>query len=478
MSTKKNIVSNFLLTSSQFIFPLITFPFITRTLSNESLGSVIYVDAFTQYFIIFSSLGIPLYGVREISKLKNNVPARSKLVAELLTIKVALASFFVLLFFVFHFFIPQLKTDLDLVKLGCISIISSSLLMEWFYQGIENYTYITKRSLIVKTLSIAFILLLVKTSGDSLIYYAILVAVNLLNAVINFSYYLKKHHHSFVGNIELKKHFKPLITLFLINVAVSVYTILDTIILGTLTDLKQVSYYDVTLKLSKIVWTIVLGIGFVLVPRISILFKEKKIDELRKLMSKSFNLVFLITIPFCFFCLIFSKDILILVSGAKYLEAENSLKLFSILPFVIGVCNIMGTQFLLPIGQEKKILHATVLGLVVSLSLNFSLIPYFGFMGASVACVFAEISVCTYIYLATKKEIKILIDFKLIKQILLSLTITAVFIYFFKSELKNIYCILISFGIYSFSFIGLHFLYFKNTFINSILNSISLKSNE
>lgn len=478
MSIKKNIISNFLLTSSQFIFPLITFPYITRTLSNESLGSVLYVDAFTQYFIIFSALGIPLYGVREISKVKNDVSARSKLVTELLTIKVILAAFFILLFFLFYLFIPQLKINLDLIKLGCISIISSSLLMEWFYQGIENYAYITKRTLIVKTLSIAFILLLVKTLDDKEIYYAILVAVNLLNATINFGYYLKTFHRSFIEKIELKKHVKPLITLFLINVAISVYTVLDTIILGTLTDLKQVSYYDVTLKLSKIVWTVILGIGFVLVPRISILFKEKKIDELKNLMSKSFNIVFLIAIPFCFFSLIFAKDILMLVSGARYIEAENSLKLFSILPFVIGVCNIMGTQFLLPIGQEKKILHATVLGLIVSLILNFSLIPYFGFMGASVTCVIAEVSVCSYIYFATKKEIKLLIDFQIIKQILISLFFSAIFICFFKSELKNIYCILFSFCIYSLSFIALHFLYFKNAFINSIINSFSIKSNE
>lgn len=478
MSTKKNIISNFVLTSSQFIFPLITFPYITKTLSNESLGSVIYVDAFTQYFIIFSALGIPLYGVREISKIKNDVQARSKLVTELLIIKLILTAFFILLFFLFYLFIPQLKINLPLLKLGCLSIISSSLLIEWFYQGIENYAYITKRTLFVKILSIAFILLLVKNLDDKVIYYAILVAANLLNATINFSYYLKTFHHNFIGKIELKKHFKPLITLFLINVAVSIYTVLDTIILGTLTDLKQVSYYDVTLKLSKIVWTVILGIGFVLVPRISILFKEKKTDELKSLMSKSFNIVFLITIPFCFFCLIFSKDILMLVSGDKYIVAENCLRLFSILPFIIGVCNIMGTQFLLPIGQEKKILHATVLGLIASLILNFSLIPYFGFMGAAVACVIAEISVCFYIYFATKKEIKLSIDFQLIKQILLSLLFSTIFICFFKPELKNIYCILISFGIYCLSFIALQFLYFKNAFIHSVLNSLSIKSNE
>ncbi len=466
------MISNFLLSSSTFIFPLITFPYITRTLSNESLGSVIYLDSFTQYFVIFSALGIPLYAVREISKIKNDIKARSKLVLELLIITTGLAVFSILVFLSLSHFVQSLKSSSDLIKLGCLSIISSSFLIEWFYQGIENYSYITKRTLIVKMLSVIAILFFVKHFDDKLIYYAILVAVNGLNALINFTYYLNTHHHKVMETLEIKKHLKPLITIFLINVAVSVYTVLDTMILGTLTDAKQVSYYSVPLRLSKIVWTVVLGIGFVLIPRISALFNQKKLEEMKSLMTKSFSIVFLITIPFCFYSLLFSKDLLMLVAGDKYLDASNALKLFSVLPFVIGACNIMGTQFLLPIGKEKKMLHATLVGLIFSLSLNFLLIPHFGFMGAAIACLVAETTVCLYIFWVATKEISINIDTQLLKQIFFSLLITSVFIYFSIHQLKSIYCILLSFGVYGLSFIALQFLYFKNSFVNSILNSI------
>lgn len=472
MSIKKNMFSNFLLSSSTFIFPLITFPYITRTLSNESFGSVLYVDSFTQYFIIFSALGIPLYGVREISKVKDDVEARSKLVSELLIIKVSLAFFSILIFLSLLGFVSRLEENANLIKLGCLSIISSSFLIEWFYQGIENYAYITKRALFIKTLSVIAILMLVKHFDDKLIYYAIIVGVNVLNALINFSYYLKTHHYKVVKTLEFRKHLKPLTTLFFISVAISVYTVLDIMILGTLTNPKEVSLYSVPLRLSKIVWTVVLGIGFVLIPRLSALFNQNKIQEMKHLMTKSFSLVFLITIPFCFYSLVFTKELLVLVAGENYLNAVNALKLFSVLPLIIGVCNIMGTQFLLPIGKEKQMLHATLIGLALSLILNFSLIPNFGFIGAAVACLVAETAVCAYIYFIATKEINISIDLSLLKLIILSLVVTAIYIYFTKHQVENTYAIVISFGIYTLSFLVLHFFYFKNDFVNSILNSL------
>lgn len=472
MSIKKNMLSNFMLSSSTFIFPLITFPYITRTLSNESLGSVLYVDSFTQYFIIFSALGIPLYGVREISKVKGDVKARSKLVYELLIIKVSLALVSILIFLSLLRLVPSFLENTTLIKLGCLSIISSSFLIEWFYQGIENYTYITKRTLFIKTLSVIAILLLVKHFDDKLIYYAILVGVNALNALINFSYYLKAHHNKFVEPLELRKHLRPLTTLFFISVAISVYTVLDIMILGTLTNPKEVSLYSVPLRLTKIVWTVVLGIGFVVVPRVSALFKQNMLEDIKILMTKSFSIVFLITIPFCFYSLIFTKELLTLVAGNNYLNAINALKLFSFLPLIIGICNIMGTQFLLPIGKEKQMLHATLIGLGLSLLLNFLLIPHFGFMGAATACLIAETAVCTYICFIAIKEININIDLNLLKLIILSLVVTAISFYLTQHQIKDTYAIIVSGGVYTFSFLMLHFFYFKNDFVNSILNSV------
>lgn len=476
MSIKKNMVSNFLLTSSKFLFPIITFPYITRTLSTESLGSVLFVDAFTQYFIIFSAIGIPLYGVREVAKVKDKPLERSKLVKELLVLKMALAILFSLVFIILYFFIPNLQNDFDLVKIGCISIISSSFLMEWFYQGMEHYTFITTRTLIIKGLSVIFILVLVKSFDDKIIYYLILVGVNSLNAIINLGYYLKEFHHKITERLSIKKHIRPLLILFSINVAVSVYTVLDTIILGILTNPEEVSFYNVSFKLSKIVVAIVLGFGFVLIPKIARLYSEENLLELKKLISKSFNITLLISIPYCFFSCFFSDEILFLIAGDKYIIAKNSFIIASFLPLIIGICNILGTQFLLPIGKEKKILHATIIGLIISIILNFILIPRIGYSGAAYSCLLSEIAVCTYIYMEAKKNIDIKIDHSMAFHIIISLIITSAFIFIFKHQLKDIYMMFISFFVYCVTFILLQYIYFKNPFISSIFRFQNIKN--
>jgi len=462
------MISNLLLTSSAVVFPLVTFPYVTRTLSSVSIGKYFFVDAFTQYFIIFSAVGIPYYGIREIAKVKNNAPVRSKLVVELLTVQVMLAIFFSMVFIGIHFFIPDLKNEFNLVKIACLGIISTSFLMEWFYQGIENFTYITKRSLIIKTLSVISILLFVKVSGDYLIYYLLTTLVVLFNAALNFINYLKNYHTSYTGKLNLKSHFKPLLVLFSINVSVSIYAILDTIILGLLTNPTNVSYYNVPLKLVKIFWTVVNGAGMVIIPRMASYFLDNDIKGIQQIMRKSLNIVFLLTIPFCVFCLMFPNEILVIISGQKYLYAANALRILSIVPFIISVCNVFGTQFLMPIGQEKRILHATILGLIISLSFNFLLIPQLKFIGAAITCVAAESTVCAYILVSAIKRTKLLIDYSLLLQIFISLSVSIIGRLVLGPYLKGLPLIVCTLVIYCLAFILLQFAYFKNDFVFSL----------
>ncbi|RKD19555.1 hypothetical protein BCY91_13215 [Pelobium manganitolerans] len=424
MSIRKNIISNVLLSSSKIIFPLFTFPYITRTLSVESYGSVLFIDAFTQYFIIFSALGVPFYGIREISKIKHKPELRSKLVLELISIKLLLAICFSLIFLLLKFFVPELKNNTDLIKLGCISIISSSFLIEWFYQGMELYAYITKRSVLIKTLSVISVFWLIKANDDKLVYYFILVFANVTNAFINFAYYLRKYHSPVCSKLELTKHLKPLAILFLINIAVSAYTLLNTIILGVYTDVTQVSYYEASLRISKIVTVCIVSVGAVLIPRITSLGTIGNKNKIKDLMNMSCSIVLLTTIPFCCFCMLFPEEILNIVVGKNYGDTENALRILSPLPLIIGLCNVFGIQFLMPIGKEKKIFLATLMGFVISLILNFILTPKIGYIGASIACLCAEFTVFAIVYQNARREIEITLDYGLLQLIIYSLAIS------------------------------------------------------
>ena len=469
MSLKKNLVSNFLLTSSSLLFPLITFPFITRVLSNDSIGRVFFVDAFTQYFIVISSLGIPFYGIREISKLRNSPSKRSTLVVELISIQLVLALVFSVVFFVLYFLVPSLNGNFDLIILGCICIVFNAFMIEWFYQGLENFSFITVRALILRVISVFCIVLFIKSGTDHFIYYLIVVGLLVLNSVVNIANYFRNFHTKFILPLNFKQHLKPLLLLFSINIAVSVYTVLDTIILGLYTNALSVSYYNIPLKLVKMYWIVVSGLGIVMVPRIVSLVKIKDVKSITLLLSKSFSLVFLLTIPFSFFCCVFANEILILISGEKYINSSDSLRVLSFAPFIIGCCNVLGTQFLMPMGMEKKILHATIVGLIVSLSLNIFLIPYFSFLGAAIACIAAEVSVFVYVFFVARKHISVSIDYMLLAHIFLSLLTGILFFFISKGCCTEMMQLFIVLAAYLTSFLLLQIFVFKNSFVNILL---------
>jgi O-antigen/teichoic acid export membrane protein len=466
---KKNLISNFLLTSSTILFPLITFPYVARTLSGINYGNVSFIDAFTQYFVLLSAIGIPTYGIREISKVKDKPEQYSKLVSELMTIQLGLSVCYCLLFWGLHFFVPQLKDHLWLILIGCLTVLASSFLVEWFYQGIENFAYITKRALIMKVCSVVCILLLVTQKDDYIIYSLITTLVIVANAGINYYNYRKKFYHRYTGTLELKKHIKPLLVLFSINISISLYTILDTIILGFLTDPLNVSYYNVPLRLTKIYWRVVGSVGVVLIPKIATYFVSNDTKAITSLLQKSVSLVFLMTIPFSMFCFFFPEEILFIIAGDQYMNAVNSLRILSVVPLVIGLCNVFGTQYLLPIGEEKKILHATIVGLILSLSLNFLLIPHFKFLGSAIACLVSESAVCLYIFLAARKHIKLQPDYSLLMQIAISTAACMLARIALSGHLQHIWLLVACMAVYVATFAILQFFVIKNPFIYSLV---------
>lgn len=469
MSLRKNLISNLILTSSNVLFPLITFPYVTRILSNDSYGRTSFIDAFTGYFLTFTFIGIPFYGVREVAKLRNEPEKYSKLVFELGGLQFVLSIFFSGVFLMLTIFVPVLHENASLVRIACITIIATSFSIDWFFQGVEKFSYITSRSLFTKTLNVIAILLLVRAKDDYFIYYLIGVLTIVMNSGWNFVYFLRSFYTRFTERLTISPHIKPLLILFSINVSISIYTGLDTIILGLFTNTSTVSLYTVPLKLVKMYWTVVSGIGIVMIPRVSALFVEDDRDGITELIKKSSSIVFLLTIPFSAFCLAFPDEILFVISGEKYMQAASALRILSPVPLIIGFCNVLGTQYLLPIGREKSILHATIAGLIVSLGLNFSLIPILANVGSSIACIVAESTVCIYIFFAARKRTTVRLDYSLLIQIFISLLVAIPLGFVLKSQLHHFILLAISFTAFLFTFAVLQLIVFKNHFVFSLI---------
>jgi len=389
---KKNIFFNLILTISQILFPLITFPYASRILGPSGIGSIVFVDSITQIFLLFSALGIPIYGVREISKLKHDKLAISNLLSELLTIHMCCTGLFILFYLGLALFIPQLSAHFLLVLIGVAILIFNVFSLEWFFQGIENFSYITKRTLIVRIVFIILLFCFVSKKTDTVVYYSLMAGSSFLNAIINFNY-SRRYVNGLRVSLNLKKHLKPLLIILCSNIVISVYLLMDNTIVGFLKGEVAVGYYSTAVKFAKVALTIITSFGIVLIPQISKAHTVKDYDRVNVIVNKSFNYVCTIGLPLTIGLILLSKTIILTLVSKAFLPSVLVLQIISPILIIIGMTNIFVWQVLTPFGKDKKVLFIVICGMLTSLTFNFLLIPHWSYLGAAVANVVTELVV-------------------------------------------------------------------------------------
>ncbi len=223
------------------------------------------------------------------------------------------------------------------------------------------------------------------------------------------------------------------------------------------------------LKFIKAFWTLGGAIGVVMISRISNLVANGDDEQVKELIKKSNSLVFLLTIPFAAMCQLCPKEILNLLAGPQYVASYKTLQILGFVPLIIGICNVLGTQFLLPIGKEKNIFYATIGGLLVSLAFNFALVPSLSYIGTSISCVLAELTVLIMVFLSARKYVKITVDYSLLLQILISLLVCVGLYEAMSGYLKETYLLFTCFAVYCLTFLLTQVSIFKNPFINSVM---------
>ncbi|RYF26388.1 MAG: flippase [Flavobacteriales bacterium] len=419
---RKNASYNVLLSLTQFAFPLITFPYASRVLGPEALGAVSLADNFTIYFLLFSGLGIPLYGLREVAKVKNNPKLLGQTFSSLLFIHLLTAVIAVSLFFLLTRTIEKLYADFALYQIGMAIVFGSVFIAEWYFQGIEEFKYITFRTVIIRLCTIPLLFVFVKGPEDSYIYFALNLIVVLASAGFNMYYISKKIKISF-KNLVISKHFKPLFLLWASTLVTTIYLVFDTVILGFLTNDTTVGYYAASMRIAKISLSVLGAVSLVLLPRLTFLFNQANTTAAGNLLNKSLRFVCFLGVPIAIgiFCL--ATEIISVFAGQAYLPAVNSLRVLSFLVVLIGLAQVFSNQILLPLMQEKKIFYASIVGVAISLSLNFILIPKLLHVGAALSSLFTELAVTVVLYAYAKKHFSVVLPFSiLIKSLLASLT--------------------------------------------------------
>lgn len=403
-SIKKNFVMNALLTMSSFIFPLITFPYVSRVLLPSGTGKVSFATSLISYFTMFSQLGIPTYGIRACAKVRDNKEKLTRTAQELLTINLLMAAISYVGLFIALTFVERLQEDKILYLVVSVSILLNAIGMEWLYKALEQYTYITIRSIIFKFIALVAMFLLIHSEKDYVYYGFLSIFAASASNVFNFINVHKYIEIKPIGNYNFRRHLKPVAVFFAMACATTIYTHLDTVMLGFMTSDVEVGYYNAAVKIKYILVSVVTSLGTVLLPRASYYIEHNKIDEFKKISQKALNFVFLVASPMMVYFIIFAKQGIFFLSGDNYAGSIIPMQIIMPTLLLIGITNILGIQILVPLDREKIVLYSEIAGAVVDLILNAILIPRFALAGAALGTLAAEAAVLVVQYVALKKD--------------------------------------------------------------------------
>ena len=393
ISLKKNFVMNAILTVSSFVFPLITFPYISRVLLSEGSGRVSFAKSIIAYFLMLSALGIPTYGIRTCAKVRDDKEKLSRTAQELLIINVIMCLVSYALLALAIIFIPRLREEKMLLIILSFTIILNAIGMEWLFKAVEQYTYITVRSIVFNVIAIIFMFLLVRQQSDYLVYGAISIVASSLGYILNLFYARKIITLKPLGQYDLRQHLKPILIFFAMASAITVYTYLDMVMLGFMKTNTDVGYYHAAVRIKEILAAIVTSLGAVLLPRVSYYIQNGMMDEFRRISKKAINFVFLFASPLLVYFIIFAKNGVLLLSGSDFMGAIVPMQILMPTLLFIGLTGLLGIQILVPLGKEKMVLYSVLAGAGIDLIINAILIPKMGPSGAAIGTLVAEIVV-------------------------------------------------------------------------------------
>lgn len=408
-SIKRNYIFNLTNTVSGILFPLITFPYTSRILLADGIGQVQFFVSIIAYISLFTSLGIPLYAVRELSAVRDDAQARNKMAVEIILLHSALTLLGYIVVFTMAVTVHRIEADVPLFLLLSASLFFNAIGVGWFYTAMEDFKYITIRSLAVRVLSVAALFVFVRSRDDLLYYAAIQIAATVGNNAFNFirlRKYIPLNSACFSG-LQFKKHLRVSLHLFVLNLIASLYVNLDSVMLGFMKGDAVVGYYTGAVRLVHIVIGIATSLGAVLLPRFSNLLSFGKRKEFIHLGDKAVSFTLALVLPMTVGVILLARPAVLLFCGSAYEPSVLTLQIIAPVITFIGLSGLLGMQILYSQGQENKVMLATFTGAVLNVGINFLLIPRYAQDGAAVATVIAEFTVLVMILVTGKKYLPI-----------------------------------------------------------------------
>lgn len=465
---KKNFFYSSILTTANYIFPLLTFPYVSRILGVTNVGICNFVDSIIHYFILFSMMGIGVIGIREVAKYRNDRQKLDETFSSLFWLNTIMTTIALVILILATCLADKLMTHWQMMVIGSLKLIMNYMLIEWLYKGLEEFRFITVRTIIVKTLYIIGVFLLVRQADDYHIYYLLTVMMIVINAFINIIY--SRHHVTLLfRNVDVTLYVKPFFILGIYSLLTSMYLSFNVMYLGFVSGETEVGYYSTASKLYRILIAMFTAFTGVMLPRMSYLLSEGKVDEFKRFLSKSTNILFAFSIPLVFFTIIFAPTIINIIAGKGYEGAVLPMRIMMPLMLVIGYEQILIIQTLMPLKKDKAILRNSIYGASVAIFLNILLVPMLASVGSSIVWLASELAVlCSGQYYVSKY---IGIHFpwgNLIRNIVINIPLMII-LYFVKSLTGRFLPIAIASVVVSVYFIAVQIIICPNTEIRNII---------
>ena len=387
MKVIKNYLYNLSYQILTIILPIITVPYVTRIFTSEALGNYIFYNSIVSYFSLFAMLGIGVYGTKQIAAASDvsstfwNIYA-IQLIASILAIAVYL---------IVAFSIPQMSGVIPLI-VG-ITLFANMMDISWLFSGKEDFKKITIRNIVVRLIGVISIFTFVKSSDDLYLYVFLIVIFDFLGQFVMWvpaKKFIKRP--SFNAKV-IKKNLHPIVLLFLPQVAISLYVVLDRTLLGLLGSYSDVGIYEQGQKLTSIIYKIVSSLGVVMLPRVANLLSERRDKEAQNMVKFSFILYNLIIFPMIFGLIAVNEVFVKLFLGQNFQDVKYVLYVIVFNIMFVGWTNILGYQVLVVRNKNKEFMLSTTIPAFVSVAVNIAVIPFFGYIGASITSVVVEILV-------------------------------------------------------------------------------------
>lgn len=391
VSVKKNTIFNTIKSVLSIIFPLITFPYISRVLLSENVGKLNFGSSIVSYCSLFASLGVSSYAVRECSKVKDDKKALGKLSSEIISLNLMSTIIAYVVLAVLLIVAKPLANYRLLIIIQSSSIIFITLGADWLNAAMEDFGYITIRTIIFQILSLVLMFIFVHKQEDYITYAIISLVASSGANIVNIFY--RRHYCKtrLTFRVNFRRHLPPILLLFSMIISQTIYCNSDITILGLIKGDKEVGLYSTAVKIYNIVNTLIMSVATVVIPQLSSAFEKKEYDKINNLLKYSLNYIIVLGLP----CLVginaFTIPIIKLLAGNEYVGASIAMHILTIALAGSFIGGFIGNTIMIPSGKEKICLRVSIISALVNIVLNLVFIPWFGLNAAAATTAVSEV---------------------------------------------------------------------------------------